>query len=324
METYINFNKKNFLDYIKMILGSKYDRKIAIEFVNRYVDARYYNYLVNEETKSFSKRIVDSLTAKSKKVIRKFPKKEDIVEETLQLFKYFLYFDGVRNERTLNEIIDLLSLRRVKKYKFDKNGEKAFKTQLFQRVKSDVARKKNFLEAFNTDKYELIFRKSSVMPNIYEVDIKHNLKFSDIYKEDAIEHVFSTGLIGEDRLNIEYSLIAIHILKDTVKGNFSKKYVINYAESLLKKKRKNNQILNIVNNQAVQEKLILKVSYKEFTKSRFDIYDLMKKGFKFAITIEPENNIENVNLNMFKYILVTKEHPKIERYLKQFKNVIII
>ena len=150
------------------------------------------------------------------------------------------------------------------------------------------------------------------------------MKFKDIYKEEAIENVFNTGLISEDKLIIEYSLMAIYIANEVIKGRFNKKYFINYTSSLLKKKRKNNQILNIINNQAIQHNLVLKIQFDDFARNRFDVYDLMKKGYRFAIVVEKDNAIDNVNLNMFKFILVTKEHPKLEKYINQYKNVIVI
>ena len=118
--------------------------------------------------------------------------------------------------------------------------------------------------------------------------------------------------------------MAVQIINDIVKGKFDKKYIINYTSSLLKKKRKNKQILNIIANESIQEKLVLKITYKSFLRNRFDVYDLMKRGYRFAIVVDSENNIDNSNLNMFKFILIKKEHPKLEKYMSELKNVIAI
>ena len=100
--------------------------------------------------------------------------------------------------------------------------------------------------------------------------------------------------------------------------------MINYAATLLKKKRKNSQILNIISDPTIQEKLILKVTYEEFLKNKYEIYDLMKKGYRFAVVVENENDIYNANLNMFKYILISRDNPKIEKYIDKFKNIMIV
>lgn len=113
-------------------------------------------------------------------------------------------------------------------------------------------------------------------------------------------------------------------MNDIIKGKFEKKYIIEYTSSLLKKKRKNKQILNIISNESVQNKIMLKIRYKEFLRNKYEVYDLMKRGYRFAIVVEKENNIDNANLNMFKFILVTKEHPKLDKYVNKLKNVIII
>ena len=70
--------------------------------------------------------------------------------------------------------------------------------------------------------------------------------------------------------------------------------------------------------------MILKIPYKKFLRNRYDVYDLIKRGYKFAIVVENDNNIDNSNLNMFKYVLVNEKHPKLEKYANKLKNIVII
>lgn len=118
--------------------------------------------------------------------------------------------------------------------------------------------------------------------------------------------------------------MAITIINDIIEGKFNKKYLINYTPTLLKKKRKNAQILNIIADATIQEKLILKVTYEGFLKNKYEIYDLIKKGYRFAIIVENENDIDNTNLNMFKFIIVAGDNPKLEKYISKLKNIIIL
>lgn len=324
METYINFTQKNILSYLRIILQDKYDKKIASELTNTYIDARYYNYTIDDSTKILSKKIFKCLCKKEERLKEKFPKKQNIIVQTFYLFKYIFYIDGVKNDKAFSELIEEIYVRRIKKLGISKQSSENFKESFYKRVEEDNLRRTKFLKNFETDSFELVKHKYSLLKNTYNISLKSNVKFKDIYKEEAIENVFNTGLIAEDKLIIEYSLIAIYIANEVIKGRFNKKYFINYTPTLLKKKRKNNQILNIINNQAIQHNLVLKIPFMDFVKSRFDVYDLMKKGYRFAIIIEKDNCIDNVNLNMFKFILISKDHPKLEKYMNQYNNVIVI
>lgn len=324
METYINFTQKNILNYLRIILQDKYDKKIAADFTSTYIDARYYNYTVDDSTKVLSKKIFKCLCKKEKNLKEKFPKKQDIISQTFYLFKYIFYIDGVKRDKQINDFIQEIYNRRIKKIGITKESDDHFKEDFLKKVEQDNLRRSKFLKSFETESFELVKHKYNLLQNAYDISLKSNVKFKDIYKEEAIENVFNTGLIAEDKLIIEYSLIATYIVNEVIMGRFNKRYFINYTPSLLKKKRKNNQILNIINNQAIQDKLVLKLQFIDFARNRFDVYDLMKKGYRFAIVIEKDNSIDNINLNMFKFILVTKEHPNLEKYINQYKNVIVI
>lgn len=68
--------------------------------------------------------------------------------------------------------------------------------------------------------------------------MKHNIKFPMIYSNQAIENVFDSGIIAEDKLQIEYNLISIEAIQDILKGNFKRQYIIEFEISLLKRKER--------------------------------------------------------------------------------------
>lgn len=323
METYIKFVQNNIIEYLKIMLELKFDRKIATELTKTYINSRYYGYDIDEETKNLSKATFNNLKLQYEKLVKKFPKKDDCALETFYLFKYICYIDGIKKDKTLEQIVEEISIRRVKKYDIQDKTDEEFKKTFLKRLISDDTRKKEFMKKFETDKFDIILKRNTNENKIFDVVMTHNLKFKEDFKEDAIERVFNTGIIAEDKLIVEYSLIAAHIAKDIIKGKFETKYIADYTISLLRKKRKNKQILNIIDNQIVLDRLVLKITYKQFIKHKYDIYDLMKRGYRFAVYVEKENNIDNSNLNMFKFILVAKEHPKQTKYSSKFKNVII-
>lgn len=322
LETYISFTEKNIIEYLKLILGINYDKKIVSELTRTYIDSKYYGYNVDLSNKKFSKEIFKNLKLKYDNLLKKFPKREAEVTEVFYLFKYIFYFEGLKKDKTIDVLIEEISKRRIKKYNFIEENEPVFKAEFKKRVESDEEKRNKFIAEFNTEKFELIINKNNDYNTFFNVDLNHNIKFKEIFKEEAIENVFNSGLTAEDKLIVEYSLLANYVLKEVLKGRFENTYFADYAISLLKKKRKNKQILNIIDNQVALDKIVLKITYKEFIKNKYDIYDLMKKGFRFAVIVKEENNIDNTNLNMFKFILVTKEHPNLKKYMAKYKNII--
>ena len=63
---------------------------------------------------------------------------------------------------------------------------------------------------------------------------------------------------------IEYYLITVQIIKDIIRQNFKKQYIVEFAETLLSKPKKILGILNIIDNSAIQDKISLKVRYEYY------------------------------------------------------------
>ena len=72
-------------------------------------------------------------------------------------------------------------------------------------------------------------------------------------------------------------------LIDILQGNFSKIYFVEFYAPLLEKKKKLEQILETLENQAAQDKIYLKIEYDEFFKYKKEIFDLIKRGFRFVL-----------------------------------------
>ena len=95
IEKHIIKTQKRFKKYCNLILKSKYDRVIAEELIQRYIDARYYNFEVDESIKVFYRRIFDSIKKRSLELIKEEPSKKEIIDYTTDLFQYFFYFSRV-------------------------------------------------------------------------------------------------------------------------------------------------------------------------------------------------------------------------------------
>ena len=91
--------------------------------------------------------------------------------------------------------------------------------------------------------------------------------------------------------------------------------------------RKN--LVRIINNSAIQDKVFLKINYKDFEENKYLIYSLMKDGFRFAIIINDDFEFSMINikkLSIFSYLLVlehSKNYEKIKNISQELDNIII-
>ena len=165
--------------------------------------------------------------------------------------------------------------------------------------------------------------------NVYRVNVKHQVKFPMEYSEMAINKVFNMGITNEDKLTIEYYLIVVQIIKDIVRQNFKKQYIVEFAETLLEKPKKIKSILNIIDNVAIQDKISLKIRHEYFIENKEKVYELMREGYRFSIILDNsfEVNYKNMeNLKMFKYVILnkdSKQHDEIMQFSDELKNNII-
>ena len=83
----------------------------------------------------------------------------------------------------------------------------------------------------------------------------------------------------------------------------------------------------ILTNQALQDKINITISYRDFQKNRDMILEFIGKGYNFAI--ELDDYLEDVEiikkLKMFKFIIVPnniKLYKEAIKYKKQFANIL--
>ena len=327
MQAYINRTEKFLKDFNKMFFLEEYDKEIEQEYIETYIDARIYNY-GEEKQRFFYRRIFASLI-KTKKEIKKENSKinEKILENMLKIYQFIFYIDGVRQMQDLREFCKVICDKRVKKFEYPKTA--GLDERFYKLIKDFFDWKEKFFKSFETDDFELDIQKYILVDNTYKVDLKYNFKIPYIYSDKAIDEVFNEGTINEDKLIIEYTLLTMVCIEDINKANFQKKYIVNFAESLYEKEKKIKQVLRVLDDQAIQDKVFLKINYQDFLKHKEVTYEYMKDGFRFAIYLDDENLsdiMELKKLDMFKYILVPKQNKNfdiIKGYERRLNSILI-
>lgn len=317
MDMYLNFTEKRIKKYMRTIYTGYYDEEIVEEFLRTYINARYYNIRNTEKpARAFYLRIIDELNYKKEILIKRIEKiMTDRVERTQKLriinnvnevFAYILFFDNVRKIENFKKIDSLRQI--IKKIlgivnsEFNVKTSKEIEEKLYKEITSDLIDADVFLDRFETDDFSLNIESYDKMEDVYLVKLGHNVKMPMQYSNTAIQKVFNEGIVSEDKLEVEYTLLSLMALRDIINGEFADIYIAEFATSLLNKKTKIDSILSIIQNQALQEKIHLNINYSDYIKNKNTILEYVSRGFNFAITLD--ESVKDVKkLKIFKIII---------------------
>lgn len=334
MDEYIDFTSKKIKKYIKMILRTKYNEDITQDFLKTYVNSRYYN--INEDSsRPFYLKITDALNKKRDILNVKYEDEEklkDIIECIKQIFVYMLFFDNVRkveNFKKINSIREvIIQLLECCEEEFGIKLHENIEEDLYNEITKDMLEKDIYLDNFETENFILDFEKNKEFDNIYYTKLDYNLRLPMQYSFEAIEKVYNSGTVAENKMVIEYILLSVVAIRDIIDGNFKDIYIAEFCDSLHKKPQKMEGVLGTLTNQALQDKIILTITYKDFKKYREVILNYINKGFKFAIELDDYiKEIEEIKkLKMFKFIILPnniKLYKEILKCRKQFNNILV-
>ena len=325
MNQYIELTKKQINAYLKLIFGRNFNKQYCDIYTQKYINIRYYNFYDNDINRTVRKKIIEHLKKTEEDIIINNIQDRDLIEKMRIFFYYVLYFDNVIYYKDLRKKVEQISKLKAKiLYSKTEN----LVENLYNQMKEYMDKKEELINSFNSEEFFVKITNYPDKSNIYRVNLKYNLKFPPEYSEYAIDKAFNIGIINEDKLIVEYYLITTHILKDILKLNFKKRYILEFATTLLKKPKKLKSLLNIIENSAIQDKLYLKIRYEQFIENKEKIYELMRNGYKFAIILDNsfDVNFKNIeSLQLFEIIIINKSLKNYDEIIenKQYMNNII-
>lgn len=328
MEQYIEMTRKQIEEYMKLVFEDKFNKTYCDFFVEKYINIRYYNYYEDEVIETMRGKILNHLKQVSEDIVINNIEDRELIENMRIFFYYVLYFDNVVYCKDLKKKIMQISKIKKRIYGESKND---FEEILYTKIEEYTNQKENLIKRFNSEEFYIKLTNYPDKLKVYRVNLKFsNIKFPLEYSEFAINKAFQVGLVNEDKLVVEYYLTALQILRDIIKLNFKKKYIVEFADTLLKKPKKIKSILNIIKNSAIQEKISLKIRYEQFLENKEAIYELMREGFKITIILDNSFDVTLKNietLQMFEFAIVSRELKQYEEIIKNkehIKNIIEI
>ena len=318
LNEYINFERNNIINFSKEILSTYYDEELFSKLLDVYIKIRYYNY-DNNNSDTIDKVILEALTGELKKLIVKDDKETNKkLKEMYLVFYYVLMFDGVI--RTTDKKL-VSSINKFRKELFDEN-DMLFKEKIENMIASVKSKRKQYMNLFKSNDFE-VKGKSTSVSNVFDLKLKHKIDFPKIYSEYAIERVYNTGNISEDKLKVLYYLTCSIIIKNVNRCIYDNYYLVEFAPSLFDNKDKLASTLDIVDNDIFKDKVYFKIDYKDYGKYTSNVKDMIKLGYKFILKCEDEDLKDDsfIISSMFDYILVNKDST----YLSDGnKNIICI
>lgn len=327
MNQYIEITNKQINTYLKLIFGKKFNKKYCDIFTQKYISIRYYNFYDNDINRTVRKKIIEHLKKTEEDMVINNIQDRELIEKMRIFFYYVLYFDDVIYYKELRQKTEQISKLKAK---ILNSKTENFAEDLYNKMKEYMDKKEELIHQFESEDFFVKLTNYPDKANIYRVNLKYNIKFPLEYSEYAINKAFNIGIINEDKLTVEYYLTTIHILKDILKLNFKKRYILEFAPTILKKPKKLKSLLNIIENGAIQDKLYLKIRYEQFIENKEKIYELMRSGYKFTIILDNsfEVNFKNIeSLQMFGFIIINKSlkhYNEIMENKKYMNNIIEI
>lgn len=328
MNEYIELTKKQINEYMELVFEKEFNQKYCDIFTEKYINIRYFNYYENDIYENTRRKILDYLKQTEEDIVINNINDRELIEVMRIFFYYVLYFDNVVYYKDLRKKIEQIA--KAKKKRINDNSNDNFTEKLYQKMEEYINEKNELLKQFSSDEFFIKLTRYPNKSNVFRINLKYNLKFPLEYSEFAINKAFQMGVVNEDKLVVEYYLTVLQILKDVLKQNFKRKYIVEFASTLLDKPKKIKGILNIIDNPAIQEKISLKIKYEQFLANKEKIYELMREGYK--ITVVLDNSFEATfkeieGLKMFEFVIINKNLKKYEEIINNkgdLQNIIEI
>ncbi len=317
MNEYIDYTKKSFINYMKYILDKQYDKGIVTKFTNTYIDIRYSNYLDGANDLPITKKIIRGLSEVSEEMQKALPEKRTpLIKNIEKIYKYAYNLDSLYYLDQHTKIITSIKNIREDVFKIE---DENFVDTFDKMLREDIKKKREFLNAFSSDTFQLAKSRINKNSNTIKVEVKNNIKFPELYSDVAIQKTHDKDNVLEDILSIGYTLLTKDIIEELINNNFNNKYYIKFPKSVFAKQKKKQSMLNIIDNEYIIEKINLIVTFDCFTRYRTYIMELMHDGFKFTLSLDKTFEYSSYNLEyleVFDTIFMLKD----KYYYKDMMN----
>lgn len=315
-------------------------KTIKNEFIEGYIDARYYssckdiNVAYNNRNKV--KKLDETLLDISRDIVKKYKGSDTKYEEKVLLFNDIFgvvnFIDNTNRDLTLKEKRDVYFKKIKKELNFDEIEDrkvKGFVDEIIKVQKLHFGMIKYTLDRLDTNLFKANYSSLS-SKNMYAVMLDHNIAFSKIYSDYIVDKTYTEGIVAEDKIQVLLTLLSKELVTNMLNGDFSKKYVIYIPESVYKKENKLDDIFEMFSDEFAKLSIIVLVEYSNLSDNKDIIKKLIKQGYHFAININDTAKFKVSDQAMFELVdnlFISNKNPFKESVLlflnKDMHNKII-
>ena len=318
VKDYIDYDKKCLREYINIITEKKLNSKISDMIIDTYIDIRYFD--AYEHVK---KHPIDNIeyyiTNLFKSLFNDKNKKKNLplIVDVLIILRYVVLYEKYsNNDKAAKQLVSYED-----KVKDRYKNTKILVSDLIKSIKDNSRKKEKYLNNLLSNEFSIVKRNTNIK-NVYDLFFDNCVKIPDLFSDIAINRVYNSGIIYEDKMTVFYILTEREILVDMVNYDFKNKYLVEFPCSLIGKRNKLSALLKLIDLDYLKERMVLKITYSEYLKNKEDFDKLIHDGYSLAVIIDTDVKDKKVLLNIFTYILIENENDKVG--LEDFDNVILL
>lgn len=290
MNTYLKFNRKRLINYSKIILEKYYNKTIFEGLIDTYFNLRY-----TELPSGLCAKVINKDLVKKAEILSKDNDVDDI-KLILSYFPFIYYLDGFL-KKDIDVIVDKVNDFRFKQLNLEPVDDELKSTWI-----SDKKRIDKYLDSFDSKEFYLSTGKTRVK-NLYKTEVMHLVKIPKLYSDYAIDKVYNRGIVLENKLFINYTMVSVLVLKDILNLDCNY-YIVEFSKSLIEKEDKLKRLFNIIDNDIVKDRVILSVNENDFLEYRDSYLKYINEGYKFILYLSDDSSLKNDSIRkVFSYVV---------------------
>ena len=198
VKDYIDFNKKFIKDYVDTITEGKLNSKISDMIVDTYINVRYYD--MYEHVKAYpidniEYYVIDNY--KKKITSKNKDKNISLIIDALIILRYVFLYEKYQKEEKAAKHLEEYEDKLLKKF----NNTKVIISGLIKKIKDNTRKKDKFLNGLLSNEFSAIKNETN-LKNVFDVYYDNSVKIPDLFSEIAIDRVYNSGIVYEDRMTV--------------------------------------------------------------------------------------------------------------------------
>ena len=105
---------------------------------------------------------------------------------------------------------------------------------------------------------------------------------------------------------ITYILATYNVLNNANILDFSKKYIVDFAESIFLKEKKRERLFAILDTTLAKKHVSIKINYSDYLEHRDYINKKIKQGYSFSVVLD-KDEVDLNELVLFSYVYVYED-----------------